>query len=294
MSTQIEKIPFGRTGHSSSRTIFGAAALGAMRQERADRVLETLLAYGVNHIDAAASYGDAELRIRPWMEKHRDDFFLATKTHHRSYEGARASLEASLERLGVEQIDLIQLHNVVDEPGWTEAMGPGGALEALIEARERGAVRFLGVTGHGTVAPAMHLRSLERFDFDAVLFPYNFAMLAQPQYATDVQALLDTCRERKVATQTIKSIARRRWQGEDGPRFSWYEPLVEREAIERAVRWTLGVPGLFVNTSSDARLLPTILEAAVSAADRPSHETMQGEIERYAIEPLFVPGQDGI
>lgn len=294
MSRQIQKIPFGRTGHASSRTIFGAAALGAMRQERADRILETLLAYGVNHIDVAASYGDAELRIRPWMEKHRADFFLATKTQHRSYEEARASLEASLERLGVDQIDLIQLHNLVDEEGWREAMGPGGALEALIEARERGLVRFLGVTGHGTNAPAMHLRSLERYAFDAVLFPYNFAMLAQPQYAADVQRLLDVCRERGVATQTIKSIARRRWQGEDGPRFSWYEPLIEEEAIEKAVRWTLGVPGLFVNTSSDARLLPTILEAAASAGDRPSDETMRDEVERHAIEPLFLPGQDGI
>ena len=173
-------------------------------------------------------------------------------------------------------------------------MGPGGALEALIEARERGLVRFLGVTGHGTNAPAMHLRSLERYAFDAVLFPYNFAMLAQPQYAADVQRLLDVCRERGVATQTIKSIARRRWQGEDGPRFSWYEPLIEEEAIEKAVRWTLGVPGLFVNTSSDARLLPTILEAAASAGDRLSDETMRDEVERHAIEPLFLPGQDGI
>ncbi len=290
----IERLPFGRTGHQSSRTIFGAAALGGMRQDRADRILETLLAHGVNHIDTAASYGEAELRIRPWMEKHREDFFLATKTSERSYAGARASIENSRKRMGVEQIDLIQLHNLVDEEGWKVAFGSDGAVAALVEARDKGWVRFLGVTGHGTRAAGLHRRSLERFPFDSVLLPYNFAMMRQPGYAADFEALERDCQERDVAMQTIKSIARRRWQDGSMRRFSWYEPLVDPEAVRRAVHWTLGRPGLFLNTSSDARLLETILEAAREVGARPSDAAMQQEVERHGIEPLFVPGQDVI
>ncbi len=170
----ITKIPFGKTGHRSTRTIFGAAALGSMRQERADQVLETLLEYGVNHIDVAADYGDAELRIGPWMKEHREAFFLATKTSARTAVDARKSIQRSLERLQVDKLDLIQLHNLTDETGWETAMGPDGALEAAIEARNKGHVRFIGVTGHGTRAAEMHLRSLEHFAFDSVLLPYNY------------------------------------------------------------------------------------------------------------------------
>lgn len=290
----IERIPFGRTGHESSRTIFGAAALGGMRQDRADRILETLLAHGVNHIDAAVSYGEAELRLRPWMERHRGDFFLATKEHDRTYDGAKASLHSSLERMGVEQIDLIQMHNLVDEDQWHTAFGKGGALAALVEARDEGLVRFLGVTGHGTRVAAMHARSLERFPFDSVLLPYNFAMMSQPGYAADFDALFAVCREKGVAVQTIKSVARRRWPEAPERAFSWYEPLTEPEAVRRAVHWTLGHEGLFLNTSSDARLLETILVAAAEAAARPSDDEMRAEIQTHGIEPLFVPGHDGL
>ena len=210
----MDCIPFGRTGHGSSRVLFGAAALGAMRQEKADQVLELLLAHGVNHIDTAASYGDSELRVGAWMPRHRDRFFLATKTGERTAEGARESIRRSLERLRVDRIDLIQLHNLVDEAEWETALGPGGALDALREARDRGEVRFLGVTGHGTRAAEMHRRSLERFPFDSVLFPYNVTMCAVPGYAADVEALIALCERRGVAMQTIKAVARRRWQGE--------------------------------------------------------------------------------
>src|SRR5215831_19588240 len=256
----METLAFGRTGHESSHVIFGAAALAAMRQEKADQLLELLLAAGVNHIDTAASYGDSELRVGAWMERHRDRFFLATKTGDRTAEGARASLERSLERLRVRHVDLIQLHNLVDEREWETALGPGGALEALVEARARGQVRFIGVTGHGTHAAEMHRRSLERFPFDSVLVPYNFTMLRTSEYATDLEALLALCRERGVAVQTIKSVARRRWpearQSEGQRRFSWYEPLTDPDAIARAVQFVLGRPGLFLNSSSDATLLP--------------------------------------
>jgi len=296
----IEKTVFGTTQHSSSRVLFGAAALGAMQQDRADKILELLLEYGVNHIDTAAGYGDSELRVGSWMAEHRKDFFLATKTGERDSAGARESLHRSLERLRVDSIDLIQLHNLVDESEWERALGPGGALEALIAARDEGLVRFIGVTGHGTRVAAMHQRSLERFDFDSVLLPYNFAMLSQPAYAADFSALMQTCGERHVAVQTIKAVARRRWRDEDkSPRYSWYEPLRDPGAIGRAVRFVLSQEGIFLNSSSDATLLPTILEAAREAGNleriAAGEPEVRADAERYGVEALFVPGgREGI
>jgi aryl-alcohol dehydrogenase-like predicted oxidoreductase len=291
----IPKRPFGRTGHESTRVIFGAAALGAMRQERADELLELLLAYGINHLDTAAAYGDSELRLAPWLRVHRDRFFLATKTGERSAAGARASLQRSLDRLGVDRIDLIQLHNLVDEREWETALGPGGALEALAEARDAGLVRFLGVTGHGSQVAAMHRRSLERFPFDSVLLPCNYTMLGMPAYAADFAALVATCRDRGVAVQTIKSVARRRWVGEGQRRFSWYEPLRDPAAIRRAVHFVLGRPDLFLDTSSDATLLRTILDAASEPAVPPPADALAADVARFAMQPLFVPGvSDGI
>jgi aryl-alcohol dehydrogenase-like predicted oxidoreductase len=282
---------FGKTGHQSTRVIFGAAALGGMKQDKADQVLEILLEYGINHLDTAASYGDSELRIGPWMREHRKRFFLATKTGDRTYEGARNSLHRSLERLAVDHVDLIQLHNLVDEKDWQTAMGPRGALEAMVEARAHGLTRFIGVTGHGTQVARMHLRSLEKFPFDSVLFPYNFTMLEIPQYAQDVEALLKACNARGVATQTIKSVARRRWQaGDDQRKFSWYEPLRDRGAIDRGVRFVLSRPGLFLNTSSDATLLRQALDAAGKAAMPPARAEMEADVARYEMQPLFVPG----
>lgn len=287
----IERIPFGSTGHLSTRTIFGAAALGSMRQDKADAVLETLLEFGVNHIDTAAGYGDSELRIAPWMATHRDRFFLATKTGARDANGARESLERSLARLGVDSVDLIQLHNLVEEDEQRVAFGPGGALEALVAAREEGLVRFIGVTGHGTFAPRRHLESLRRFAFDSVLAPCNFAMLAQPEYREDFEALYATCRERGVAFQTIKSLARRRWTADDDePRHSWYRPIRDTGALERAVRFVLSRPGAFLNTSSDTTLLRATLEAATAAAASVGDEAMRDDVEALGIEPLFVRG----
>jgi aryl-alcohol dehydrogenase-like predicted oxidoreductase len=286
----IERIPFGSTGHASSRIIFGAAALAAMRQDKADRILELLLEHGVNHIDTAAAYGDSELRVGAWMARHRDRFFLATKTGDRTAEGARASIERSRQRLGVDRIDLIQLHNLVDEAEWRTALGPGGALEALVEARAAGTVRFLGVTGHGTTVASRHAQSLERFAFDSVLLPYNFPMLAQPAYAADVEALLATCRTRGVAVQTIKAVARRRWQDDAGPKFSWYEPLRDPDAIRRAAHHVLARPGLFLNTTSDATVLPAILAAAAQPVVAPTDAELRADAERHAMEPLFTVG----
>lgn len=292
----IPTAPFGRTGHDSSRVIFGAAALGAMRQERADELLAVLLEHGVNHIDTAASYGDSELRVGPWMAEHRDRFFLATKTGERRGDAARAELERSLERLRVDHVDLVQLHNLVEPDEWDVAHGPGGAVEALERAREEGLVRFVGVTGHGTRIARVHLRSLERHPFDSVLLPYSFVSLEDPAYRADVEELLAVCAERGVAVQTIKSVARRRWADDhDGPRYSWYEPLGDRDALGRAVAWVLGDPQVFLNTSSDAHLLRATLEAATAAlgrpggaaAGRPTDEVMRADLAAHGVRPLF-------
>jgi len=286
----IPKQPFGRTGHMSSRVLFGAAALARVTQEEADRTLEVLLKYGVNHIDTAASYGDAELRIGPWMERYRDQFFLATKTEKRTYQEARDQIHQSLERMRVDQIDLIQLHNLVDPEEWEIAMGPGGALEAAIEAREQGLVRFIGVTGHGVMAPVMHMRSLERFDFDSVLLPYNYPLAQNPEYAENFDKLLAICQERNVAVQTIKSIARGPYDAYGGERTHavWYKPLEEQEDIDKAVHWVLARPGIFLNSVGDITLLPKVLDAAIRFdGRRPSDEEMQALVERLAMQPLF-------
>lgn len=287
----LDTAPFGRTGHESTRVIFGAAALGRMRQERADEVLAQLLAAGVNHLDVAASYGDAELRIGPWMAEHRQRFFLATKTGERGGDAARAELERSLERLQVDSVDLIQLHNLVEPDEWEIAHGPGGAVEALARARDEGLVRHIGVTGHGTRIARMHLRSLERFPFASVLLPYSYAALQDEAYRADVEELLAVCADREVAVQTIKAAGRRRWpDGYDGPRFSWYEPVTDAGALARSVRWVLANPQLFLNTSSDARLLPTILAAAASTEPAPSDQDLRADVAAEGIVPLFDGG----
>jgi aryl-alcohol dehydrogenase-like predicted oxidoreductase len=283
----IEKRPFGRTGHASTCILFGAAALGRVTQEEADRTLEILRAYGVNHIDTAASYGDAELRIGPWMERHRNDFFLATKTEKRTYQGAWDELHRSLERLRVDSVDLWQMHVLVDPEEWEVAMGPGGALEAFIEAREQGLVRFLGVTGHGLSVAAMHMRSLERFDFDSVLLPYNYPMMQNPQYAADFDALVGMCQERNVAVQTIKSICRRPWGDNPQTRSTWYEPLEEQADIDRAVHWVLGRPTVFLNSVGDIHVLPCVLDAASRFEARPSDEEMEAMVAEREMAPLF-------
>ncbi|HET8621728.1 MAG TPA: aldo/keto reductase [Acidimicrobiales bacterium] len=286
----IPVAPFGRTGHDSSRVIFGAAGLASMRQERADEVRDLLLARGVNHLDTAADYGDSELRIGPWMAEHRHRFFLATKTGERTGDRARAQLERSLERLQVDRVDLIQLHNLVEPGEWAVAHGPGGAVEALARARDEGLVRFIGVTGHGTRIAAMHLRSLERFPFDSVLLPFSFVALRDPAYRADVDELLARCAEGGVAVQTIKGAARRRWPDDhEGRRFSWYQPLAD-DALDRAVRWVLAHDQVFLNSTSDLRLLPAVLaaaEAAGAGAEPPADDEMAADAARLDVAPLF-------
>ena len=284
----IPTTPFGKTGHLSTRTIFGAAALMRCPQEDADRTLEVLLEYGINHIDTAASYGDSELRLAPWMPAHRDRFFLATKTGERTYAKAKEQIANSLKRLNVDHVDLIQLHNLVDPAEWEIAMGPDGALKAAIEARDAGKARFIGVTGHGVTVAAQHKKSLERFAFDSVLLPYNFVMLQNRQYAADFEALYALVRERGIAMQTIKGITLAPWGEKERTTTTWYEPLQEQDEIGMAVRWVLGKDGVFLNTASDIRLLPRVLQAASDGGPRPSEAEMEGLVERRNMAPLFV------
>ncbi len=283
----IPKQPFGSTGHESTRTIFGAAALGSLSQSEADPALEILLEHGVNHIDTAASYGDSELRLAPWLARHRDDFFLATKTGQRDYAGAREEIRRSLDRLGVDQVDLIQLHNLVDVIDWEFALREDGALQAAVEARDEGLVRFIGVTGHGLTVARMHRRSLDRFAFDSVLLPYSYVQMRDAVYAADFEALVATCAERGVAVQTIKSISLAPWNGREQTTSTWYEPLQEQADIDVAVHWVLGRPEVFLNTASDVALLPKVLDAASRFTERPSDEAMDELGERRRLVPLF-------
>ena len=285
----IEKLPFGRTGHMSTRTLFGAAALGGVTQKEADETLDVLLKWGVNHIDTAASYGDAELRIGPWMKDHRQDFFLATKTEKRTKKEALEELQRSLERLRVDHVDLWQIHAIIEPEPLEIALGPGGALEAFVEAREQGLVRFLGITGHGTQIAQLHRRALEHFDFDSVLLPYNFPMMQNPQYAADFEQLYQMCRERKVAVQTIKSLAVGPWGDKPKTHDCWYEPVEDQVDIDRAVNYVFSKPGVFLNTVGDIHLLPKVLDAASRYQQTvPSTAEMQAMAENIGMEPLFV------
>lgn len=285
IATQV----FGRTGHMSTKTIFGAAALSNVDQYTADKTLELLIQHGINHIDTAASYGASEDRIKPWLTNgRRDRFFLATKTGERTYAAARDQIRMSLQRMGVDHIDLIQLHNLVDQAEWDVAMGPDGALKAAIEAQKAGLVTYIGVTGHGLPVAKRHFESLERFDFDSVLLPYSYIMMQNQQYATDFERLLQRCRERNVAVQTIKAIVRRPWaEGVDRHSATWYEPLLDQDQIDTAAHWVLARKGLFLNTVGDVTILPKVFDAAERFVHAPSDLAMQQLLKLQEMAPLF-------
>ena len=283
----IEKIPFGKSGHLSSRTIFGSVSLGAVSQSEADRALDLLWQYGVNHIDTAPKYGEAELRLGPWMKKYRDQFFLATKTNERTYQDAKDQFQRSLDRLQVDHVDLLQFHNLTDVVEREIIMGPGGALEFLIEAREEGLARFIGITGHGLDTPRFHRQTLERFAFDSVLLPCNYLLMQDPNYAGEFEQLISYCHERQIAVQTIKSIARGYWGDKNWSHSTWYEPLSDEAAIAQCVHWVLGIPGIFLNTVGDLQELPKVLKAADGFEKRPTEEEMNAIVEKMNMQMLF-------
>ncbi len=284
----ITTMPFGRTGHDSTRVIFGAAALGDVTQDETDQTMELLRRHGINHLDTAASYGESEVRLGPWMVDHRDEYFLATKTGERSRDAAWAEINKSLERLQTDHVDLLQLHNLVEPDGWRTAFADGGALEAAVRARDEGLTRFIGVTGHGVTVAAQHLRSLAEFEFDSVLLPYNFPMSRNSAYLDDFEALTATCAERGVAVQTIKSITRAPWGDRERTAATWYEPLRDQDAIDTAVGWVLGRDGVFLNTVGDIHILPAVLDAAERVGGRPTEEEMRRLESAFGLEPLFV------
>lgn len=291
----IPKLPFGATGHDSSRIVFGAAALYFVDQSEADRILDDVLESGINHIDTAAGYGVSEERLGPWLQRHRGDFFLASKTGDRGYAEARESIHRSLERLQTDHLDLIQLHNLTDDEGFEQAFSEDGALRACTEARDEGLVRFIGVTGHGTRVARMHLQSLERFPFASVLVPYNPPLMQQPEYAASFDELLAVCAEREIAVQTIKAVARRRWnKGEKPSTSTWYHAYEDPQDVERVIHWALARPGIFVNTASDPKLLRMTIDAANRFESAPSDEEIQEAQQRLEVQPLFVPGHDGV
>jgi len=283
----IETRPFGSTGHMSTRTIFGSFCLFKTSRAKSDGVLELLLNYGVNHIDTAPSYGDAELNIGPWMKHHRKDFFLATKIDKRTYSDAREQFHQSLERLQVDSVDLLQLHNLTDIVGQETVMAPGGASEFLLEAKESGLTRFVGITGHGILAPQMHQRSLALFNFDSVLMPCNYPLMQNNEYARQFYDVASFCKRKGIAVQTIKSIARGYWGDRKRHHITWYEPLTDQVAIDNFVHYVLGIPDIFLITAGDMQVLPKILEAAANFQDSPSDEVMGALVRERGIRSIF-------
>jgi predicted aldo/keto reductase-like oxidoreductase len=284
----IPTLTFGRTAHESTRTIFGAAAFWDTSQKDVDATMELLLQNGVNHIDTACSYAKSEQLLGDWIRRHGKPFFLATKTDQRTRQPAYDEIRRSLDLLHVDQVDLIQLHALHEEPDWTTAFGPGGVIEAVIQARDEGLVRFIGVTGHGVPVPEFHLRSLAQFDFDSVLLPYSYVMMQNPLYAENFKKLLVVCKERNVAVQTIKGITRSPWNDVQQNRTTWYRPLEDQADIELAIHWIFGNPQVFLNTAADITILPLTLKAAHRFTSRPTDEQMQALTDRLKMSPLFV------
>lgn len=283
----IPTLSFGHTDHESTRVIFGAAAFWDTPQKDVDATMDMILQNGVNHVDTAASYGKSEQLLGDWIRRHGKPFFLATKTDQRTRQTAYDQIRRSLDLLHVDQVDMIQLHALHEEPDWTTAFGAGGVIEAVVQAREEGLARFIGVTGHGVPVAEFHLRSLAQFDFDAVLLPYSYVMMKNLQYAESFNKMLDVCKERNIAVQTIKGITRSPWNDTQQNRTTWYRPLEEQADIDIAVHWVFGNSQVFLNTAGDINLLPRILKSAHNFVACPDNHQMEDLTERLKMEPLF-------
>lgn len=283
----METRRFGRTGHMSTVAIFGAAAFSKITQEDADKVMEMVIAAGVNHIDVAPSYGQAEERIGPWMPRERGRFFLGCKTTERTREGAWKEMQESLKRLQTESFDLYQCHAVTTMEELDSVTMTGGALEAFVKARDEGVTKYLGITGHGVDAPQIYLEALRRFDFDSVLFPINFVQMANPEYRKYTEELIATCKTKDVGTMIIKSITKAPWGERQQTATTWYEPFNQMEEIQRAVNFVLSYDVTGVCTAGDTRILPIVLEACENFT-RLSNSEMEEMIQSgKQYEPLF-------
>ena len=279
----METRRLGRTGHMSSVVTFGAVAVGRIEQDAADRAIDLVLERGVNHFDVAPRYADAELRLKPWMSRIRERVFLGGKTAERTREAAWAQLHRSLERLGTDRLDLYQLHSVGKIGELDECTARGGALEALVQAREQGIVRWLGITGHTHAAPGTHLEALRRFDFDTLMFPLNFVLWADEDYQRDATALLGECGRRDVGVHIIKTVAKDPWGERAKTHATWYEPFTDQGVIDRAVAFVLSKPVTTLTSVGDVTVLPKVLDAAERfRALAPEEEaSLLGEASRY-------------
>ena len=283
----METRRFGRTGHMSTIAIFGAAAFNKISQEDADKTMEQVIEAGINHIDVAPSYGEAEIRIGPWMPRERGRFFLGCKTQERTREGAWKEMQESLKRLQTESFDLYQAHAITTMEELDAITMKGGALEAFVQAREAGLTKFLGITGHGVNAPQIYLEALRRFDFDTVLFPLNFVQMANPEYRKYAEELIETCRAKDVGTMAIKFITKGPWGDKQHTATTWYEPFEDMETIQNGVNFALSYDVTGLCTAADVRILPLVLQACENFAplNKDEIEAMIKSGEQY--EPLF-------
>jgi len=257
----METRRFGRTGHMSTVAIFGAAAFWEISQADADKVMEQVIEAGVNHIDIAPSYGQAEERVGPWMPRERSRFFLGCKTTERTRQGAWDELQRSLKRLQTESFDLYQCHAVTTMEELDAITMKGGALEAFVEARDRGLTKYIGITGHGLDAPKIYLEALRRFDFDSILFPLNFVQMGIPEFRKYAEELIATCRAKDVGTMVIKTITKAPWGEREHTATTWYEPFDKMEEIQNAVNFALSYDVTGLCTAGDTRILPLVLKA---------------------------------
>jgi aryl-alcohol dehydrogenase-like predicted oxidoreductase len=287
MEALMQTRRFGRTGHMSTVAIFGGAAFSKITQEEADRVIEQVIEAGVNHIDIAPSYGQAEERVGPWMPRERQRFFLGCKTQERTKEGAWNELRQSLQRLQTETFDLYQFHAITKMEELDAVTMKGGALEAFVEARERGLFKYIGITGHGVNAPQIYLEALRRFDFDSVLFPLNFVQLANPEYRKYAEELIAQCKAKDVGTMIIKSITRAPWGERPHTATTWYEPFEKMDDIQRAVNFALSYEVTGVCTAGDTRVLPLMLQACENFVQLNESEREQMIQSADEYEPLF-------
>ena len=280
----MEKRRFGRTEHMSTLAVFGAVALGRLEQSMADQVIQKMINAGINHIDIAPSYGEAELRLGPWMPRIREDFFLGCKSTERTKEGLINEFHESLGRLRVDRFDLYQLHAVTSMAELDQCMGDGGALEGAIEMREQGLTRFIGITGHGMQAPRIFIDALSRFDFDSVLFPIYPALFADDEYRASALALLDLCEEKDVGVMAIKAIAKEPWGKVDHTHHTWYKPFEEQETIQRNINFVLSYKLTHICTAGDYRLLDDVYDACenfepMSTKERQAVIEQQSDLE---------------
>lgn len=283
----METRRFGRTGHMSTLAIFGAAAFYEISQEDADKVMQSVIEAGINHIDVAPSYGQAEERVGPWMPSERDRFFLGCKTMERTKEGAWNEMQHSLKRLQTRTFDLYQCHAITTMEELDAVTIKGGALEAFVEARQEGLIKYIGITGHGVNAPEIYLEALRRFDFDSVLFPLNFVQMANPEYSRHAKELISVCRAKDVGTMVIKAVTKGPWGEKKHTATTWYEPFDQSDEIQQAVNFALSYEVTGLCTPGDIRILPMFIKACENFLEM-NHDQIEEMIksgEQY--EPLF-------